>query len=133
MKLADEFPGEIELIAIGPLTNLAAAVKIDPQVEVSTLVHLSRWPLSRDYKNRIKVTEQTEITDNYGRKYERSRQYARSRYGQNFIWKKHENFQYFLGEFNFYADPEGAKIVLDEYTPMVSKMLSMLSITAMFN
>ena len=24
-----------------------------------------------------------------------------------------------VGEFNFYGDPEGAKIVLDEYTPMV--------------
>ena len=25
-----------------------------------------------------------------------------------------------VGEFNFYGDPEGAKMVLDEYTPMVS-------------
>ena len=40
--MAYENPGEIDLIAIGPLTNLAAAVKLDPQVEVSTLVHLPR-------------------------------------------------------------------------------------------
>ena len=26
-----------------------------------------------------------------------------------------------LGEFNFYGDPEGAKMVLDEYTPLVSE------------
>ena len=25
-----------------------------------------------------------------------------------------------VGEFNFYGDPEGAKMVLDEYTPLVS-------------
>ena len=25
-----------------------------------------------------------------------------------------------VGEFNFYGDPEGAKMVLDEYTPAVS-------------
>ena len=48
--MAYENPGEIDLIAIGPLTNLAAAVKIDPQVEVSTLVHLSRWPGCRNHK-----------------------------------------------------------------------------------
>ena len=24
-----------------------------------------------------------------------------------------------VGEFNFYGDPEGAKMVLDEYTPLV--------------
>ena len=25
-----------------------------------------------------------------------------------------------VGEFNFYGDPEGAKMVLDEYTPLVN-------------
>ena len=28
-----------------------------------------------------------------------------------------------VGEFNFYGDPEGAKIVLDEYTPTVINVL----------
>ncbi len=34
VKLANEFPGEITLVAIGPLTNLAIALRLDPTLPV---------------------------------------------------------------------------------------------------
>jgi purine nucleosidase len=37
VRLAHEFPGELRMIAIGPLTNLAAALRLDP--ELPSLVH----------------------------------------------------------------------------------------------
>ena len=38
----------------------------------------------------------------------------------------------FVGEFNFYGDPEGARIVLDEYTPKVNDFIIIL-ITQVFS
>ena len=32
----------------------------------------------------------------------------------------------FVGEFNFYGDPEAARIVLDEYTPKVNDFITTL-------
>merc|ERR1711892_624500 len=77
IQLANEHLGELEVIAIGPLTNLAAAVKLDHQLPG-------------------KFRSLTIMGGN-----------------MNGIGNMHV-----VGEFNFYADPEGAKIVLGEYTPL---------------
>lgn len=79
VQLANEHRNELDVIAIGPLTNLAAAVKLDPGLpgKLRSLVIMGG--------------------------------------NMNGIGNMHV-----VGEFNFYADPEGAKIVLDEYTPLVS-------------
>ena len=81
IQLANEHPNELDVIAIGPLTNLATAVKLD-----------SKLP--------SKLRSLTIMGGN-----------------MNGIGNMHV-----VGEFNFYADPEAAKIVLDEYTPLVSQI-----------
>lgn len=37
VKMAHQFPGEITLVPVGPLTNIALALRIDP--EIATLIH----------------------------------------------------------------------------------------------
>jgi len=37
VKMAHQYPGEITLVPVGPLTNIALALRIDP--EISTLIH----------------------------------------------------------------------------------------------
>ena len=78
VDLINQYPDEIDLIAIGPLSNLATAVKVDPSIP-------------------SKLRSLTIMGGN-----------------MNGIGNMHV-----VGEFNFYADPEGAKVVLDEYTPKV--------------
>lgn len=82
IQLANEYRDQLDVIAIGPLTNLAAAVKLDHALPG-------------------KLRSLTIMGGN-----------------MNGIGNMHV-----VGEFNFYADPEGAKIVLDEYTQLVSSTL----------
>ena len=85
VDLINQYPDEIDLIAIGPLSNLATAVKIDPSIP-------------------SKLRSLTIMGGN-----------------MNGIGNMHV-----VGEFNFYADPEGAKVVLDEYTPKVKIFIKVL-------
>jgi purine nucleosidase len=76
VRLANENPRELDLIAIGPLTNLALATRIDPD-------------LPNKYKSLVIM--------------------AGTIYGQG-------NTQNIAAEFNVYADPEAASIVIDTWS-----------------
>lgn len=76
IRLANENPGELDLIAIGPQTNLALATRLDPD-------------LPHKYKSLVIM--------------------GGSIYAQG-------NTQNTTAEFNIYADPESASIVIDTWS-----------------
>ncbi|XP_063779092.1 nucleoside hydrolase-like isoform X2 [Pseudophryne corroboree] len=73
-RLVSEHPGKVSLVATGPLTNLALAVKMDPTFSQKLY---SLYIMGGNMESRGNTTA--------------------------------------CGEFNFFADPEGAYIVLNEY------------------
>lgn len=79
IRLANENPGEFELIAIGPLTNLALALRLDPS-------------LPSKFKRLVVMG---------------GAHYAQGNAGN------------LPAEFNFYADPDAASVVLEQW-PMIT-------------